>query len=365
MEQEKEDYLLSKYTDAGSPASFSGPEKFYRYLKNENKYHFSRKDIKEWIRGVDSYTLNRQVRRKFRRNKVIAPYINYQWDIDTAHMASLGRFNSGYKYFILAIDICSRFIRVEAIKSPTAQGTYQALEKIFKESKPLKIRTDRGLEYMNKVVQNYFKQQGCEHFVSNSELKSSYAERGIKTIKSRLLRYLSNKDTKKWINILQDTVDSYNHSYHRSLGMRPADVKKTDQAGLWLRQFATEDHMPVQLYKFDIDDTLRISQLKTAFEREYSQHWTTEIFRVTDRRLVGAIANYTLKDIKGRIVKGIFYQEELQKVNGNVHFKVEKILKRNRGQALVKWEGWPDIFSSWIPMDRIKTGIYKSLTTEQ
>jgi hypothetical protein len=35
-------------------------------------------------------------------------------------------------------------------------------------------------------------------------------------------------------------------------------------------------------------------------------------------------------------------------------YRVEKVWRKNRNQALVKWMGWPAKFKSWIPVTTLK-----------
>ena len=44
-----EDYLKKIYCDPTSPASFSGPDKLYVYVKNDGKYNISKYKIKKWL----------------------------------------------------------------------------------------------------------------------------------------------------------------------------------------------------------------------------------------------------------------------------------------------------------------------------
>lgn len=62
---------------------------------------------------------------------------------------------------------------------------------LSKTNKPKKIRTDKGSEFMNRDVQKLLKENGVSHFCSQNEKKANVAERGIKTIKSKLSRYMT------------------------------------------------------------------------------------------------------------------------------------------------------------------------------
>ena len=46
----------------------------------------TRKDVKEFLEGKRSYTLHKQTRKKFPRNKIKVIAINEQWSIDLASM---------------------------------------------------------------------------------------------------------------------------------------------------------------------------------------------------------------------------------------------------------------------------------------
>ena len=61
-------------------------------------------------------------------------------------------------------------------------------------------------------------------FTTNSELKVSVVERFNRTLKTRMWKYFPAKNTRVYIDILQDIVQGYNNSYHRSIGRTPASV---------------------------------------------------------------------------------------------------------------------------------------------
>ena len=82
LTKEKEDYLQSIYYTPFSPASVYGVDKLYDYVKEQNEQNISRKDIVQWLSKQTVYTQNRQVNRKFKRQKVIAPFIDYQCDVE-------------------------------------------------------------------------------------------------------------------------------------------------------------------------------------------------------------------------------------------------------------------------------------------
>ncbi len=55
-------------------------------------------------------------------------------------------------------------------------------------------------------------------------------------------------------------------------------------------------------------------------------------------------------------IMGKFYEEELSAVNKTDDvYRVEKILRRRKGQALVKWAGYDSKHNSWIPIKDIQS----------
>lgn len=91
-------------------------------------------------------------------------------------------------------------------------------------------------------------------------------------------------------------------------------------------------------------------------------NWSREDFRVTDRvesndgRVV-----YRIEDKQGEPIKGVFYREELQPISRN-QYRIEQVLKQRRTRLagkgmrveyLVKWDGWPAKFNSWISREEL------------
>ena len=96
--------------------------------------------------------------------------------------------------------------------------------------------------------------------------------------------------------------------------------------------------------KFKIGDRARILKKKKTFEKSFTPNWTEELFIVSGVRLTKAVT-YNIKDLKGETIKGVFYQQELQKASQEV-YRIDKVLKRRRRnddgtkEAFVKWKGY-------------------------
>jgi len=70
------------------------------------------------------------------------------------------------------------------------------------------------------------------HFYTseNEDIKAAVVERFNRTLKTKLYRYFTFKNTRRYIDILQDLVDSYNATRHRSINMSPEEVTVVNEA---------------------------------------------------------------------------------------------------------------------------------------
>jgi hypothetical protein len=386
-----EDYLKKIYFDPKHPAAFAGPQKLYKLVKNEGKFNIGMHRIRKFLHNQESYSLHKPVRRHFQRNHVVSAGKDDLWMADLIDMVKFADWNKGFKYILLVIDTFSKYVWLQPLKYKTGEDVAKAFQKIFETSKrsPAKLMTDKGLYYLSSVilhfhvydlfnnyytyrylfsgqefkakkVQDLMKKEQIHYFPTQNETKASTSERAILTIKTRLMRYLSYKDSSTFLPILQDIADSYNHSYHRTIGMRPADVKDSNQEEVRLATYIAQNpknrkpNIKLKPFKFKVGDYVRISHLKTIFTRAYDQTYSGEVFKVHKRYHRGTLPIYRLRDLQEEDIKGTFYQSELQRIDIDLDqtWNIEKVLKtRGKGrnkQYLVKWKYYPRKFNSWI-----------------
>ena len=368
-------YLSLIYFNPKSPASYAGPGKLYRYVKADGKFKIGMHRIRKWLQDQEPYSLTRSARRKYERSRVVVEGIDSQWDMDLIDMVDMAEQNDGYKYILVAIDIFSRFSHCQAIRTKKGRDVVSALRVILSGSrKPQTVRSDKGQEFRSKVVNKYLEQMGIHHFYAqNTETKANYAERFIKTLKHKIFRYILKKRNQRYVDVLQELVTSYNNTFHSSLNAPPSSITKHNEAESRLQQYlirtkTTKSKSNKQLnkkatikYKLKIGQTVRMSHVRNIFDREYSQKWTGEIFKITARFKRDDLPVYKVEDWDGEPIEGTFYQQELQSitVDENTEYHVDKILQRRtrnkQKQVLVRWLHWPKKYDSWIPEDDVKS----------
>ena len=373
--QSKIDALLQRlYYDAENSASaFTGKERVYRTAKLELPT-ITRRDVDNWFARQLTYTLHKPARHNFRRNKTIVLAIDEQWQADLCDMTSRAKDNDGYTFLLTVIDCFSRFAWVEPLPNKSGVEILKAFKRILALShrKPQRLQTDKGSEFLNTQVQQFLRAQNIEFFTTNSEMKAAQVERFNRTIKTRMFKHFTTTNTSRYVDVLQSLVDGYNHSYHRSIKMRPVDVRESDSSLLRQRLYATpktavaasklkrrrrrQQHETIKrdskTYKYAIGTLVRISKARRVFRKGYLPNWTEETFTVYNRRNIGE-PFYYLRDYNDERIKGGFYEHELQPVAEQEEYRIETVLssKRDRDgktRYLVKWQGWPEKFNSWI-----------------
>ena len=224
-----------------------------------------------------------------------------QWDIDLAVMSDLSQENDGYRYFLLAIDILSRYVWAEPMKSKRGRDVISVMRRIFQtDRKPEKIRTDAGKEFLDKEVQQFFKGHSKVPFVTSNETKANYAERAIKTIKNKLYRRMTAKLTHEWVGFLPQAVASYNNSYHRGIKRKPIKVNANNEDEVWKEMYKTASDRDVSrhligTFAFKVGDDVRMSHLRRAFQRDYQERWARNT-SLSRREMRSGIPTYKLKD---------------------------------------------------------------------
>ena len=96
---------------------------------------------------------------------------------------------------------------------------------MYSKRKPNKIRLDKGSEFYNTHFKKWLKNNNIELYSTHNEGKSVAAERFIRTLKNKIYKYMTSISKNVYIDTLDDTVNEYNNTYHRTIKMKPTDVK--------------------------------------------------------------------------------------------------------------------------------------------
>ena len=336
--------LSTLYLNPASVGSFGGVNRLREQTGS---------DPTEWLRAQKVYSLYKPARRRFRRRKYIVSGIDSLWQADLADMKSISRWNEGYNYILVVIDVFSKYVWAEPVKSKDSKTVLAAFKKVLSsdERKPESFMTDKGGEFSNQAMKSYCTKNQINYYTSqNPDTKAAVAERVIRTLKSRLYRYFEHKKSWKYIDVLPLIVDSYNKSKHRSIGMAPKAVTKETEQQVRQKLYPPKKEKPIH-FKYNVGNKVRIAREKPVFGKGYTQQWTDEIFTIS-QRLITDPPVYKLKDYNGEVITGTFYEPELQLVTDTGVYDIDKILRtrtRNgKKEFFVSWKGYPESMNSWV-----------------
>ena len=142
-----------------------------------------------------------------------------------------------------------------------------------------------------------------------------------------------------YFDVLDDIVNKYNNTVHRTIKMKPIDVTSDSYAEY-------NEDSNVTKPKFKGGDHVRISKYKNIFAKGYTQNWSEEVSVVSKIKNT-VLSTYVISDLNGEPIAGSFYEKELQKTNQK-EFRIEKVLKRKGDEIYIKWKGYDSRFNSWI-----------------
>ena len=142
-----------------------------------------------------------------------------------------------------------------------------------------------------------------------------------------------------YFDMLDDIVNKYNNTVHRTIKTKPIDVTNNYYAEH--NENSNKKHP-----KFKVGDNVRISKYKNNFAKGYTPNWSEENFVV--KKIKNTVPwTYVIDDLNGEEITGSFYEKELQKTNQK-EFRIEKKIKRKGDKLYVKWKGYDNGFNSWI-----------------
>ncbi|KAL3070243.1 hypothetical protein niasHS_015574 [Heterodera schachtii] len=318
-------------TDAyTSPASYAGIQKVLAEAQRRNP-SITLRDVHQFLHKQRTYTLFKPRKNRFRRLKTVPSGLHTDWQCDLCIMDALREHNDGFRYILVCIDVLSRKIFTAEAESKKSEHMIAAFEKIFKKAGvlPNKLYSDAGLEFQAKKMTDYWKQKDIiKHVMYSPHLHAGVVERANRTLKERLYKYFSEKNTKRWIDVLDSIVRNLNSSANRTTGLKPVDVNFKNADALRNRLYK-QGELSSKTPKFKAGDIVRISKEKGDFSKGYFPNFTDELFRISKVNPTDP-TSYRIRDQDGEDIKGIFYEQELVKTVAETTHRAEVLKTRRR-----------------------------------
>ena len=140
-------------------------------------------------------------------------------------MQSLSKYSKGNKYFLCTIDLFSKYAWVVPLKDIKVTSIVKTSQKTISEGrKPNKIWVHQGSEFYNNSFKGFLKIDNIKMHSIYNVVKSVLAERFIRTLKNKIFKHMTAISKNVYFDLLDDIVDKYNKTVHRSIIMKPIDV---------------------------------------------------------------------------------------------------------------------------------------------
>ena len=182
-------------------------------------------------------------------------------------MQLISKFNKGFRLLLCVIDIFSKSAWVVPLKDKKGVSIVNTFQNILNDSnrKSNKVWVDKGSKFSNNSFKKWLKDNDIKMYSIHNKGKSVVAERFIRII-------IVSKNV--YIDKLDDMVGEYNNTYHRTIKMKPVDVK--DNTFIDFKK-EINDKVP----KFKVGDHVRISQYQNIFAKGYTPNCPEEDFIIS------------------------------------------------------------------------------------
>lgn len=346
------------YVTPGHPVAFSAPGTVAKH------FNISKARAREILEHLEGYTFHRE----FKQPRVYNPYYVHgrrkQVQGDLIDVAQLARHNNHVRFLLLLIDVMTKKVWVYPMPNKTGAVTAGKLTRWLNaiDVPPKVLRTDRGNEFTAARVQALLRRRHVEWQPAYGTLKACVAERANKSLQILMYKYLTENETYKYIDKLEQLVRTYNGRKHRTLkGMTPDEADRPAnearvQAIFHEKYAKVARHRRRGALPFAVGDMVRLKLLPKKIgsdARAYSKQFTDEYFTVTRINRTMPVAMYYVKSMDTEeAVDGGFYAQELQRLRGDV-FKIDRVLRRRvrngRREMYVKWRHFGARWNSWEP----------------
>jgi hypothetical protein len=370
--------LLKGIYYGGTPGALRGPRALYEQARRLRLKGLTLEKVKQFLASQPIYTRHRPARRNYKRNPIDANFPGNIVQVDIWDMQRLETSNATL-YILLAYDTFSKFLSGVPLLNRKPASVEAGLKRLI-DASPFPwaaIYWDKEGAFLSRQIQGFLKDRNVHNYTTKSLVKAPGVERVIRTLRSLLQRRLEAQGHLGWESELPKLIANYNKREHSTTGLAPralaanpvliADSPKELRRRGKKRQGSPPPPPPAPARKRRgrklpaVGAYVRLNRLRGRFEKEASDTWTEEVFRVARHKKETEsqpIPMIYVEDLHGEGILGALFPEEYQEVTWSGRREPERVVeerntsggggRRPRREFLVSYRGWPPKFNTWV-----------------
>ena len=310
-----DDLLHKTYYDPSSPGGVSTVKNLLREIKKHDK-NITTDKVLNWLLQQRVYSLYKpKVKKNFVRRQINRMYPNESWSADLVDLSALSVFNNGVNFLLSVVDFFSLYAFVRPMKQKTKKNMLEAFDSIFDEAQStcVNLHTDDGLEFVS--LKEMYEENEINRYSTTTIKKAAICERFQKELETKIFKYMTANNTKKYIDILPKIVYAYNHTPSRALfGRTPVEAYKDKKVIKFIQKNYDEkrskfnEKWQKKKPKFTKNQKVRVALKYRLFHRGYEPNFEDEI------RTVEKVLDTYPKTYKISGKRKIFYESQITPV---------------------------------------------------
>ena len=315
LDRRKINAIKRAYSDINSSSAFSSPAQVLRQARKTEK-SVTLKDVHQYLRNTDSYTLHRKSLKTFPTRRIISQGLRYQYQADLIQLSSRHARLNKCGFILCAADSFSRQLFCKELRRKTNEEVIAGFSSFIKNhGRPKSLFTDSGKEFVGYKFQAFLKKQNIKHYLASNLYHASIIERCQRSLKDRIFRWMTHNNTEVFIHKLQKFVKAYNDSPHSRLpdGLSPSQINKNNEDYVWKKQYSSVVRK-AGFPSLKLGDIVRITRHPETFRKGYETRFSKEKFRISGV-YPSVPPTYRIESLNGEEITGLFYNQELQTVS--------------------------------------------------
>jgi len=261
--------------------NFDGINNLFKKAKVTNK-DIKKEFVAEWLskQGTNQQTLMAPKRIVYLPIYSDTPF---SFQIDLTFFPRYKLKNDNYYVLFTAININTRFAYAYYTKSKDAKDILEVMKRFKDDCLEIDtITTDKGSEFINSFFNDYcIKQNIVTFYCKNDSHKLGIINRFHRTLKEKLLKYMTANDTVRWIDVIDEIVYNYNHTVNRGIGIEPYKVNNFIQTELISKNILKTINIKSHDVEINIGDKCRILNKTELFEDKMTTKYSNHIYIIT------------------------------------------------------------------------------------